>query len=845
MKIAVISCWYNEEMLAKLFLKNHAYADRIFILLDKNSSDASDKILRCNDTVRVVQSVDMHGGLDDLEKINSINVLAQSLAGEFDWIVAVDADEFVHCDIRSILEQSHFDTHNLKMWDVFRHKDEADFDSDGELSQRKHGVFHGVKPCIVRPKRDTAWSVGCHDLNNKMRVGDDIVGSHWRSADPVIALSRRLSRRSRASAANRSRNFGYHNYDVTEESILTECKVHLNDPLIGEEKTTASIRILAIGPQGLAPRLADVRSKGLPDFCEKNFHILHRTNEDELEFDLAGFKPHVILTPSDWSKYPKLAAVPLAARKKWQNILDASPDNISASATALFSSQLDRDQAGSEPVVSIFTPTFNTERTVIERAYASLLRQSYRNWEWVIYDDSTDNVVFDILVEMSKKDYRIRPYRGVHSGRIGETKRNAASLCRGDILVELDHDDELASDCVKSIVDAFAAYPDAGFAYTHCAEMIGDRSRPRYGDGWGFGYGAYREEAVNGKTCDVTLGPPINSKTIRYITACPNHARAWRAKAYWEAGGHNPILEIADDYELMVRTFLVTRMVRIDYCGYIQHYHENNSQSSRLPEIQRIVTLTSRKYNQQIHNRICSLGLNDFSCDQKGNIDFSKTTIEPHNINYEYSPLSKNPRLAIVTALTRPENIQAMLKSLGDIPVHWIVVKDMDALIEKNIPSIGSPIHKVTVLEFSNKTINHVGGFCLKNKALDFIAETSREELVYFLDDDNILYPRFVDAVLRIASEKSDPIIVFKQDLSGGKFRGIDIRTQHIDLAQYVLRSEIVKEERFPLDYTGDGIFIESLAKRHSVYRHDYPLCFFNKLSNGKIDHGSWSTGGK
>jgi hypothetical protein len=164
-----------------------------------------------------------------------------------------------------------------------------------------------------------------------------------------------------------------------------------------------------------------------------------------------------------------------------------------------------------------------------------------------------------------------------------------------------------------SIKFAFDTHPDSGFVYTDCAEVIGDdHINATYPDGWGFGYGSYRYGEYYERDYMVTNYPSINSKTIRHIVGVPNHARAWTSKFYHSIGGHNKNLHVADDYELLVRTFLNTRMTHVKHFGYIQYHHGNNTQTVRNAEIQRLVKLIWLAYEEDIHNRFIELGVDDF-----------------------------------------------------------------------------------------------------------------------------------------------------------------------------------------------------------------------------------------
>ena len=105
--------------------------------------------------------------------------------------------------------------------------------------------------------------------------------------------------------------------------------------------------------------------------------------------------------------------------------------------------------------------------------------------------------------------------------------------------------------------------------------------------------------------------------------AAPNHIRSWRATTYAEIGGHGDYIHVADDYELMVRTFLNTRMCRIPEMCYVQYrnYGVGNTHQSRNSEIQRLVRYFSTFYDKMIHERFLELGVDDFVW-QEGKVSF-------------------------------------------------------------------------------------------------------------------------------------------------------------------------------------------------------------------------------
>ena len=102
----------------------------------------------------------------------------------------------------------------------------------------------------------------------------------------------------------------------------------------------------------------------------------------------------------------------------------------------------------------------------------------------------------------------------------------------------------------------------------------------------------------------------------------PNHLRAWTREAYFKAGAHNRRLSVMDDLELIIRTFLTTKIVKVDWMCYWQFYFGLNydSQSSYTNtqnlvrmDIQRRARTISQFYNEKIKARFEELGKNDWA----------------------------------------------------------------------------------------------------------------------------------------------------------------------------------------------------------------------------------------
>ena len=369
----------------------------------------------------------------------------------------------------------------------------------------------------------------------------------------------------------------------------------------------------------------------VPDFETRALDCHCFADDENLEQTLIERRPHVIVSFGVMENFTKLMAAPFEVRRRWLHFPDTSDlDEIGRKAWQCYLAVcLDRREE--EPLVSVFTPLYRTGDRFL-RPLLSMKGQTYRNWQWVIWDDSGDDGSTSTLVTaLARFDHRIeliRPAR--HSGIIGEVKHKACALSSGAVLVELDHDDELTPDALALVVAAYRKYPEGGFFYTDCAEVDSNCNPLRYPDGWGFGLGSYRTEPFRGRELDVPNTPGISPKTIRHIVAAPNHLRAWRRDTYFEIGGHNRQIHIADDYEIMVRTFLATRMVHIPQLGYVQYADgPGNAQRARNKDIQRHVRWLQWRYDRQIHDRFLALGVDDYVWDEdRGFADFSRPNPE-------------------------------------------------------------------------------------------------------------------------------------------------------------------------------------------------------------------------
>lgn len=221
------------------------------------------------------------------------------------------------------------------------------------------------------------------------------------------------------------------------------------------------------------------------------------------------------------------------------------------------------------PRVTVFTPSHRP--TYLDECLQTLLAQTFQDWEWVVLLNAGARWRPEVA------DPRVRLINDDTVHGVGAAKRKACEYAASELLVELDHDDLLASTALAEVVAAFDAHPEIGFVYSNTAQILADGSMdpeaflPEYG--W-----VCEETTVDGRAVlEIhALEPtPHNASLIWWQ---PNHLRAFRKSVYDKAGGYDASRTVLDDQDLMCRLYQHTDFLHLDRCLYLQRVHDLNTQ---------------------------------------------------------------------------------------------------------------------------------------------------------------------------------------------------------------------------------------------------------------------------
>lgn len=183
------------------------------------------------------------------------------------------------------------------------------------------------------------------------------------------------------------------------------------------------------------------------------------------------------------------------------------------------------------PLISVIMPTCNTPEPFLREAIASVLGQTYQNWELCICDDASDIPhVHRILAEAASNDPRIRVAQRQQRGGIANATNDALKLAAGDYVAPLDHDDLLHPEALASVAAALVE-TGADIAYTDhdCVDEGGNRRLPYFKPDW---------------SLDLFLSQ-------MYL----GHLVVFRRDMVDRLGGLRPEMDGSQDYDLVLRCF--------------------------------------------------------------------------------------------------------------------------------------------------------------------------------------------------------------------------------------------------------------------------------------------------
>jgi len=497
------------------------------------------------------------------------------------------------------------------------------------------------------------------------------------------------------------------------------------------------------------------------------FNLIYVATDAHAHRLFSETKPDVIYTVgTDSDVFPILNQMPLFIRKRWLHA--TTKDEIETYKIRNCFKETLKEKLG--PRISVFVTAFESEDR-ITRAYHSLRAQTCTEWEMVIMDDSKTNKTWDMqLRRLRHLDCRVRAFRAHHNdGFIGSVKRDVASMCRGEFLVELDHDDELLPTTLQDLITAFETDPLVGMVGSDCIELYEhDLANWDYGSFYGFGFHSYYKEWYDNRWVHVARNGALNQYTLRHIIGVLNHVRAWRASVYYELGGHDWNLNVVDDYELILRTFVSKyRIARLPKFLYKQYRNRERSNFTivRNAYIQKLVAFVKELYNDRIHRKLVEFGMEDTMYEKKGEISGPSQNAY---YNWKHDPtadlvLDPNPNRVSIIIPTYKRGDGLLKRAIDSVFAQtfqdWVIyiIGDKCPILD-NVMKKKKWAHSDRIRWWNLSENSGAGGARPRNYALKQLVTTN---YVAYLDDDNEWKPNHLQSLYSALTAKPSTMFAF------------------------------------------------------------------------------------
>ncbi|MEX0269982.1 CHAT domain-containing protein [Leptolyngbyaceae cyanobacterium UHCC 1019] len=205
------------------------------------------------------------------------------------------------------------------------------------------------------------------------------------------------------------------------------------------------------------------------------------------------------------------------------------------------------------PPISLVITTYNRE-AFLDKAIASVLQQTYRDFELLIWDDGSTDGSFELAQAYAQRDQRVRVVKTKNHGRVAALKA-AITHTTGTYLGWLDSDDWLAPTALEKTIAVLDADFTAGMVYTDYVEVDEQDQRLQLGHRCSIPYSKQR-------------------LLVEFMTF---HFRLLRRSLYEQVGGIDGSLDFVEDYDLCLRLSEITQIRRVQEPLYYYRIHGGNA----------------------------------------------------------------------------------------------------------------------------------------------------------------------------------------------------------------------------------------------------------------------------
>jgi glycosyltransferase involved in cell wall biosynthesis len=187
------------------------------------------------------------------------------------------------------------------------------------------------------------------------------------------------------------------------------------------------------------------------------------------------------------------------------------------------------------PPISVVMPVYNA-RPYLDEAVDSILGQSMRDFEFIIYDDGSTDGSYERLQEWATRDSRIELVRGARNLGPAASSNEVVRHASAPLIARMDADDISCPDRLERQAEALKENPDAGIVASMCETIDSGGMHIRGAEVWRL---------------------TRNS----WFTPFPHGSMMFRRSLYDSLGGYRDECEYWEDLDFVLRASRQTRIL--------------------------------------------------------------------------------------------------------------------------------------------------------------------------------------------------------------------------------------------------------------------------------------------
>lgn len=194
------------------------------------------------------------------------------------------------------------------------------------------------------------------------------------------------------------------------------------------------------------------------------------------------------------------------------------------------------------PLVSVIMPAYNAGKYV-RQAIESILNQTYKRFEFIIVDDASTDLTFNIIKDFKKKDKRIILIQNKANLGVTKSLNKGLESARGKYIIRMDADDWSYPERFRLQIDLMETHPNIVVSGSYI-EICDSKLKTKY-------IREYPHDDIN-----------IRKHIFRY-SPFAHPATIWKAEIL-KKERYNEVINVSQDYELYFRVGKIGKFMNLD-----------------------------------------------------------------------------------------------------------------------------------------------------------------------------------------------------------------------------------------------------------------------------------------